>query len=150
MLLRQAEELAAKYPNTIPVMLDVDSQEGRLDSLVKDHDLVIRSEQWGGFWFYFTGPLADASVWQMFASYSRGKLADMWWKNLAFSCGRQILETDVSLLAYSSGRHEPQVGCSSRTLASSGRGWTVVAGSSSERRHLLQTRKEKKAGSARC
>uniref|UniRef100_A0AAX7VQ84 Saccharopine dehydrogenase (NAD(+), L-glutamate-forming) n=1 Tax=Astatotilapia calliptera TaxID=8154 RepID=A0AAX7VQ84_ASTCA len=37
----QAEELAAKYPNTIPVMLDVSSQEGHLDSLVRDHDLVI-------------------------------------------------------------------------------------------------------------
>ena len=41
-MLRQAEELAAKYPNTIPVMLDAGSQEGHLDSLVKDHDLVIR------------------------------------------------------------------------------------------------------------
>ncbi len=41
-LLKQAEELAAKYPNTIPVTLDVSSQEGHLDSLVKDHDLVIR------------------------------------------------------------------------------------------------------------
>uniref|UniRef100_UPI0037E935AC alpha-aminoadipic semialdehyde synthase, mitochondrial n=1 Tax=Semicossyphus pulcher TaxID=241346 RepID=UPI0037E935AC len=40
-LLRQAEELAAKYPNTIPVTLDAGSQEGHLDSLVKDHDLVI-------------------------------------------------------------------------------------------------------------
>uniref|UniRef100_A0A8D0DBY0 Aminoadipate-semialdehyde synthase n=1 Tax=Sander lucioperca TaxID=283035 RepID=A0A8D0DBY0_SANLU len=40
-MLRQAEELAAKYPNTIPVMLDAGSQEGHLDSLVKDHDLVI-------------------------------------------------------------------------------------------------------------
>uniref|UniRef100_A0A671V1V5 Aminoadipate-semialdehyde synthase n=1 Tax=Sparus aurata TaxID=8175 RepID=A0A671V1V5_SPAAU len=40
-LLKQAEELAAKYPNTIPVTLDVGSQEGHLDSLVKDHDLVI-------------------------------------------------------------------------------------------------------------
>uniref|UniRef100_A0A8B9HIP4 Aminoadipate-semialdehyde synthase n=1 Tax=Astyanax mexicanus TaxID=7994 RepID=A0A8B9HIP4_ASTMX len=37
----QAEELAALYPNTIPVMLDVSSQEGHLESLVKDHDLVI-------------------------------------------------------------------------------------------------------------
>ena len=42
MMLRQAEELAEKYPNTIPVMLDAVSQEGHLDSLVKDHDLVIR------------------------------------------------------------------------------------------------------------
>lgn len=41
-LLKQAEELAAKYSNTIPVTLDVSSQEGRLDSLVQDHDLVIR------------------------------------------------------------------------------------------------------------
>ncbi|KAL7401810.1 hypothetical protein ABVT39_004977 [Epinephelus coioides] len=41
MLLKQAEELAAKYPNTIPIMLDAGSQEGHLDSLVKDHDLVI-------------------------------------------------------------------------------------------------------------
>uniref|UniRef100_A0A3B4XXW4 Alpha-aminoadipic semialdehyde synthase, mitochondrial n=1 Tax=Seriola lalandi dorsalis TaxID=1841481 RepID=A0A3B4XXW4_SERLL len=40
-LLRQAEELAAKYPNTIPVTLDASSQEGHLDSLIKDHDLVI-------------------------------------------------------------------------------------------------------------
>ncbi|XP_059190585.1 alpha-aminoadipic semialdehyde synthase, mitochondrial isoform X2 [Centropristis striata] len=40
-LLKQAEELAATYPNTIPVMLDAGSQEGHLDSLVKDHDLVI-------------------------------------------------------------------------------------------------------------
>lgn len=42
MLLKQAEELAAKYPNTIPVTLDAGSQEGHLDSLIKDHDLVIR------------------------------------------------------------------------------------------------------------
>ena len=40
--LKQAEELATKYPNTIPVVLDVSSQEAHLDSLVKDHDLVIR------------------------------------------------------------------------------------------------------------
>ncbi|KAJ0069781.1 hypothetical protein NL108_014334, partial [Boleophthalmus pectinirostris] len=40
-MLRQAEELAAVYPNTIPVVLDVGSQEGHLDSLIKDHDLVI-------------------------------------------------------------------------------------------------------------
>lgn len=40
-LLSQAEELAACYPNTIPVMLDVSSQEGHLESLVKDHDVVI-------------------------------------------------------------------------------------------------------------
>ncbi|KAL6106218.1 aass [Pungitius sinensis] len=40
-LLKQAEQLAAKYPNTIPIMLDVGSQEGHLDSLIKDHDLVI-------------------------------------------------------------------------------------------------------------
>lgn len=40
-LLKQAEELANKYPNTIPVTLDAGSQEGHLDSLVKDHDLVI-------------------------------------------------------------------------------------------------------------
>lgn len=41
-LLKQAEELAARYPNTIPIMLDASSQEGHLDSLVTDHDLVIR------------------------------------------------------------------------------------------------------------
>lgn len=41
-LLKQAEELAARYPNTIPIMLDVSSQEGHLESLVQDHDLVIR------------------------------------------------------------------------------------------------------------
>lgn len=40
-LLKQAEELAAQYPNTIPVMCDASSQEGHLDSLVQDHDLVI-------------------------------------------------------------------------------------------------------------
>ncbi|XP_036374134.1 alpha-aminoadipic semialdehyde synthase, mitochondrial [Megalops cyprinoides] len=40
-MLNQAEELARKYPNTIPVMLDVTSQESHLESLVKDHDLVI-------------------------------------------------------------------------------------------------------------
>uniref|UniRef100_A0A673AW17 Uncharacterized protein n=1 Tax=Sphaeramia orbicularis TaxID=375764 RepID=A0A673AW17_9TELE len=40
-LLKQAEELAAKYPNTIPVVLDAGSQEGHLDTLIKDHDLVI-------------------------------------------------------------------------------------------------------------
>ncbi|XP_072291019.1 alpha-aminoadipic semialdehyde synthase, mitochondrial [Eucyclogobius newberryi] len=41
-VLRQAEELAAKYPNTIPVVLDVGSQEdGHLHSLIKEHDLVI-------------------------------------------------------------------------------------------------------------
>lgn len=56
-LLRQAEELAAKYPNTIPIMLDVDSQEGRLDSLVKDHDLVIRSEQFTAAWLMLIGCL---------------------------------------------------------------------------------------------
>ncbi|XP_048825797.1 alpha-aminoadipic semialdehyde synthase, mitochondrial isoform X1 [Brienomyrus brachyistius] len=40
-VLSQAEDLAAKYPNTIPIMLDVTSQEKHLESLVKDHDLVI-------------------------------------------------------------------------------------------------------------
>ncbi|KAJ8381673.1 hypothetical protein SKAU_G00024510 [Synaphobranchus kaupii] len=40
-MLNQAEELAHKYPNTIPIMLDVTTQEGHLESLVKDHDLVI-------------------------------------------------------------------------------------------------------------
>ncbi|KAL0154982.1 hypothetical protein M9458_049245, partial [Cirrhinus mrigala] len=38
-LLNQAEDMAAKYPNTIPVMLDITSQESHLDSLVKDHDI---------------------------------------------------------------------------------------------------------------
>ncbi|KAK6318484.1 hypothetical protein J4Q44_G00117750 [Coregonus suidteri] len=46
-LLTQAEELAGKYPNTIPVMLDVTSQEGQLESLVKDHDLVISMLPYG-------------------------------------------------------------------------------------------------------
>lgn len=41
-MLKQAEELASRYPNTIPIMLDVSSQEGHLDSLLRDHDLVIR------------------------------------------------------------------------------------------------------------
>uniref|UniRef100_A0A8C5HAP5 Alpha-aminoadipic semialdehyde synthase, mitochondrial n=1 Tax=Gouania willdenowi TaxID=441366 RepID=A0A8C5HAP5_GOUWI len=40
-LLRQAEELAAQYPNTIPVTLDVESEEGHIDSLIQDHHLVI-------------------------------------------------------------------------------------------------------------
>ncbi|KAM9753870.1 alpha-aminoadipic semialdehyde synthase, mitochondrial isoform 2-T2 [Menidia menidia] len=40
-LLRQAEELAARYPNTIPVTLDASSNQAHLDSLIKDHDLVI-------------------------------------------------------------------------------------------------------------
>ncbi|KAM4572882.1 alpha-aminoadipic semialdehyde synthase, mitochondrial isoform 1-T2 [Odontesthes bonariensis] len=40
-LLKQAEDLAAKYPNTIPVTLDASSHEKHLDSLIKDHDLVI-------------------------------------------------------------------------------------------------------------
>ncbi|XP_023811207.1 alpha-aminoadipic semialdehyde synthase, mitochondrial isoform X4 [Oryzias latipes] len=40
-LLKQAEELSTKYPNTIPVMLDASSNERHLESLVKDHDLVI-------------------------------------------------------------------------------------------------------------
>uniref|UniRef100_A0A3Q4BTD7 Alpha-aminoadipic semialdehyde synthase, mitochondrial n=1 Tax=Mola mola TaxID=94237 RepID=A0A3Q4BTD7_MOLML len=39
--LKQAEELAAKYPNTIPIMLDASSKEGHVDSLIQDHDLVI-------------------------------------------------------------------------------------------------------------
>lgn len=40
-LLNQAEEMAATYPNTIAVMLDITSQEGHLESLIKDHDIVI-------------------------------------------------------------------------------------------------------------
>lgn len=40
--MKQAQDLAAKYPNTIPVMLDVGSQEAHLISLIQDHDLVIR------------------------------------------------------------------------------------------------------------
>uniref|UniRef100_A0A3Q2YVJ0 Aminoadipate-semialdehyde synthase n=1 Tax=Hippocampus comes TaxID=109280 RepID=A0A3Q2YVJ0_HIPCM len=39
--MQQAQDLAAKYPNTIPVMLDVSSQEAHLISLIQDHDLVI-------------------------------------------------------------------------------------------------------------
>ncbi|XP_029009341.1 alpha-aminoadipic semialdehyde synthase, mitochondrial [Betta splendens] len=39
--LTQAEGLAAKYSNTIPIALDVSKQEEYLDSLVKDHNLVI-------------------------------------------------------------------------------------------------------------
>ncbi|XP_077424829.1 alpha-aminoadipic semialdehyde synthase, mitochondrial [Vanacampus margaritifer] len=39
--MKQAQDLAAKYPNTIPVMLDVSSQEARLVSLIQDHDLVV-------------------------------------------------------------------------------------------------------------
>uniref|UniRef100_A0A671P6Y2 Alpha-aminoadipic semialdehyde synthase, mitochondrial n=1 Tax=Sinocyclocheilus anshuiensis TaxID=1608454 RepID=A0A671P6Y2_9TELE len=40
-LLNQAEDMAAKYPNTIAVMLDITRQEGHLESLIKDHDIVI-------------------------------------------------------------------------------------------------------------
>ncbi|KAJ3597136.1 hypothetical protein NHX12_003536 [Muraenolepis orangiensis] len=42
-MLQQAEELAARYPNTIAVMLSIsqDGEESRLDRLVKDHHLVI-------------------------------------------------------------------------------------------------------------
>uniref|UniRef100_A0A8C1FAQ8 Aminoadipate-semialdehyde synthase n=2 Tax=Cyprinus carpio TaxID=7962 RepID=A0A8C1FAQ8_CYPCA len=40
-LLHQAEDMAAKYPNTIAVMLDITRQEGHLESLIKDHDIVI-------------------------------------------------------------------------------------------------------------
>ncbi|KAM3870191.1 alpha-aminoadipic semialdehyde synthase, mitochondrial [Diretmus argenteus] len=46
-MLKQAEELAATYPNTIPVMLNVTSQEGHLDSLVKEHELVISMLPYG-------------------------------------------------------------------------------------------------------
>lgn len=41
-MLHQAEEMAARYPNTIAVMLDITSQEGHLEFLIKDHDIVIR------------------------------------------------------------------------------------------------------------
>ncbi|XP_054632290.1 alpha-aminoadipic semialdehyde synthase, mitochondrial isoform X2 [Dunckerocampus dactyliophorus] len=37
----QAQDLSARYPNTVPVMLDVGSQEGHLNSLIEDHDVVI-------------------------------------------------------------------------------------------------------------
>ena len=40
--LRQAEELASRYPNTIPLMLDVSAQDAHLDSLFQDHQVVIR------------------------------------------------------------------------------------------------------------
>ncbi|XP_026094901.1 alpha-aminoadipic semialdehyde synthase, mitochondrial [Carassius auratus] len=40
-LLNQAEDMAARYPNTIAVMLDITRQEGHLESLIKDHDIVI-------------------------------------------------------------------------------------------------------------
>ncbi|MBN3277144.1 AASS protein, partial [Polyodon spathula] len=40
-VLNQAEQLANKYRNTIPVMMDISTQEERLSSLVQDHDLVI-------------------------------------------------------------------------------------------------------------
>ncbi|XP_061697496.1 alpha-aminoadipic semialdehyde synthase, mitochondrial isoform X2 [Syngnathoides biaculeatus] len=39
--LKQAQDLSAKYANTIPVVLDVSSQEPRLVSLIRDHDLVV-------------------------------------------------------------------------------------------------------------
>ncbi|KAI1882137.1 hypothetical protein AGOR_G00247580 [Albula goreensis] len=41
MILSQAEQLAGRYPNTIPILMDVTTQESHLESLVKDHDLVI-------------------------------------------------------------------------------------------------------------
>lgn len=40
-MLNQAEQLANSYRNTIPVMMDIATQEERLSSLVQDHDLVI-------------------------------------------------------------------------------------------------------------
>uniref|UniRef100_A0A673GTT2 Alpha-aminoadipic semialdehyde synthase, mitochondrial-like n=1 Tax=Sinocyclocheilus rhinocerous TaxID=307959 RepID=A0A673GTT2_9TELE len=40
-LLNQAEDMAAKYANTIAVMLDITCQESHLESLIKDHDIVI-------------------------------------------------------------------------------------------------------------
>ncbi|XP_072566068.1 alpha-aminoadipic semialdehyde synthase, mitochondrial-like [Paramormyrops kingsleyae] len=40
-MMNQAEKLAARYPNTTAVMLDVTSQQSLLESLVKDHDVVI-------------------------------------------------------------------------------------------------------------
>uniref|UniRef100_A0A671Q6W5 Alpha-aminoadipic semialdehyde synthase, mitochondrial-like n=1 Tax=Sinocyclocheilus anshuiensis TaxID=1608454 RepID=A0A671Q6W5_9TELE len=40
-LLNQAEDMAAKYTNTIAVMLDITCQESHLESLIKDHDIVI-------------------------------------------------------------------------------------------------------------
>uniref|UniRef100_A0A8C1JHI3 Aminoadipate-semialdehyde synthase n=1 Tax=Cyprinus carpio TaxID=7962 RepID=A0A8C1JHI3_CYPCA len=40
-LLNQAEDMAAKYPNTIAMMLDITRQESHLESLIKDHDIVI-------------------------------------------------------------------------------------------------------------
>ncbi|XP_057692582.1 alpha-aminoadipic semialdehyde synthase, mitochondrial-like [Corythoichthys intestinalis] len=39
--MKQAQDLSNKYPNTIPVMLDICSQEAHLVSLIQDHDLVI-------------------------------------------------------------------------------------------------------------
>ncbi|XP_077600335.1 alpha-aminoadipic semialdehyde synthase, mitochondrial-like [Stigmatopora nigra] len=39
--MKQAQDLSAKYPNTIPVMLDISSQDAHLVSLIQDHDLVI-------------------------------------------------------------------------------------------------------------
>uniref|UniRef100_A0A672M445 Aminoadipate-semialdehyde synthase n=1 Tax=Sinocyclocheilus grahami TaxID=75366 RepID=A0A672M445_SINGR len=40
-LLNQAEDMAAKYANTVAVMLDITCQESHLESLIKDHDIVI-------------------------------------------------------------------------------------------------------------
>nr|XP_057943484.1 alpha-aminoadipic semialdehyde synthase, mitochondrial [Doryrhamphus excisus] len=40
-IMKQAQDLSARYPNTVPIMLDVSSQEAHLNSLIKDHDLVI-------------------------------------------------------------------------------------------------------------
>lgn len=46
-LLQQAEDLASRYPNTVPITLDAGSQEGRLDSLVREHHLVISMLPYG-------------------------------------------------------------------------------------------------------
>ncbi|CAL8360409.1 unnamed protein product [Lota lota] len=42
-MLQQAEELAGRYPNTIPVMLNIsqEGEDGSLDRMVRDHHLVI-------------------------------------------------------------------------------------------------------------
>ncbi|KAJ8386989.1 hypothetical protein AAFF_G00161660 [Aldrovandia affinis] len=40
-VLSQAEQLAGRYPNTVPVLMDVTARGGHLEALVRGHDLVI-------------------------------------------------------------------------------------------------------------
>lgn len=38
----EAEALASQFRNTTPVMLDAQRDPGKLEQLIKDHDIVVR------------------------------------------------------------------------------------------------------------